>query len=345
MLTAMANLQDDLWSLDSFSRFFLVFEAKMSSKNANRKAKAEAKQRKDVLERLSTAETNDLDTNLDDMSVSVGIGFEITSLPMLIKCLQHHHNKVEQWARRYPEDSEVRSGVANCKAMLQWLERFRDNEYVNLILQVEGLQKRIEGFNGKMNSMNDKIKAEQELREACLKEEIVKREDLQRRFDEYKTANDKKIADMEEEAAREKSRIEDSAAKEKSLMLTFDLVKMYRHYYVKNVKWYQFTKACAEMVKDIAEGKKTEKEYDQLLQSMQDKLPQTFKLNLKELVKHTLDRHGIVHCAINDVDSQEEFLDMCATYPFRDADVQALASTLISALVAKRDNNELSPIS
>lgn len=112
------------------SKSFVFSTTKNSmSKEAKRKEKALANQKKEFLEKLK--QNSSTGTELDEKAVvSFGVDFQINSLPMLINCLQHHQSQVKNWGMRYPQDGEIENGLANCAAMIRWLERFRDNEYV-----------------------------------------------------------------------------------------------------------------------------------------------------------------------------------------------------------------------
>ena len=83
-----------------------------------------------------------------------------------------------------------------------------------------------------------------------LQTETEKREQLQSDFEAYKKKAEDALAEMQR-----------SAAREQSLMKIFNLVKMVRHYYLKGIRWYNFTKQCTKMRKDIAARLRTELDF------------------------------------------------------------------------------------
>ena len=265
-----------------------------------------------------------------------GIEMEITSISTLIQCFHLHREKVRGWTTRYPQDDEISSGLTNCSAMISFLEQFRDNEYASLLVQVEELRSRIKGFQEKVNSLEWKLAAETNARltlelnfkEAARAQELA-RLTLELNFESYKLSA--------EEAARAQ---ELAAAKKESLMMTFDLVRMFRFYYLpKSWKWRDLAKQCAQFETDITDGVKTDQDFTAFLKPYQDKVHAT--VSLRDIMKQTNNRHAVAHNQITNVESQEDFLDICAKFQFQDAEVQTLANSLMIMLKIKADGSEL----
>ena len=251
-----------------------------------------------------------------------GIEMEITSISTLIECFHLHREKVRGWTTRYPQDDEISSGLTNCSAMISFLEQFRDNESASLLVQVEGLRSRIQGYEEKVNSLERKLDAETNAR---LTLELHFKE-LELNFESFF-----------EEAARAQ---ELAAAKKESLMMTFDLVRMFRFYYLpKSWKWRDLAKQCAQFETDITDGVKTDQDFTAFLKPFQDKVHAT--VSLRDIMKQTNNRHAVAHNQITNVESQEDFLDICAKFQFQDAEVQTLANSLMIMLKIKADGSEL----
>jgi len=282
--------------------------------------------------------------------VQFGIEMEITSISTLIECFHLHREKVRGWTTRYPQDDEISSGLTNCSAMISFLEQFRDNESASLLVQVEGLRSRIQGYEEKVNSLERKLDAETnarltlelhfkelELNFESFFEEAARAQELARlallalelKFESFKLST--------KEAARAQ---ELAAAKKESLMMTFDLVRMFRFYYLpKSWKWRDLAKQCAQFETDITDGVKTDQDFTAFLKPYQDKVHTT--VSLRDIMKQTNNRYAVAHNQITNVESQEDFLDICAKFQFQDAEVQTLANSLMIMLKIKADGSEL----
>ena len=272
-----------------------------------------------------------------------GIEMEITSISTLIECFHLHREKVRGWTTRYPQDDEISSGLTNCSAMISFLEQFRDNESASLLVQVEGLRSRIQGYEEKVNSLERKLDAETNARMTLESnfesffEEAARAQELARlallalelKFESFKLST--------KEAARAQ---ELAAAKKESLMITFDLVRMFRFYYLpKSWKWRDLAKQCAQFETDITDGVKTDQDFTAFLKPFQDKVHAT--VSLRDIMKQTNNRYAVAHNQITNVESQEDFLDICAKFQFQDAEVQTLANSLMTMLKIKADGSEL----
>jgi len=131
-----------------------------------------------------------------------------------------------------------------------------------------------------------------------------------------------------------------AAAKKESLMMTFDLVRMFRFYYLpKSWKWRDLAKQCAQFETDITDGVKTDQDFTAFLKPFQDKVHTT--VSLRDIMKQTNNRYAVAHNQITNVESQEDFLDICAKFQFQDAEVQTLANSLMIMLKIKADGSEL----
>jgi len=282
--------------------------------------------------------------------VQFGIEMEITSMSTLIECFHLHREKVRGWTTRYPQDDEISSGLTNCSAMISFLEQFRDNESASLLVQVEGLRSRIQGYEEKVNSLERKLDAETnarmtlelhfkelELNFESFFEEAARAQELARlallalelKFESFKLST--------KEAARAQELV---AAKKESLMMTFDLVRMFRFYYLpKSWKWRDLAKQCAQFETDITDGVKTDQDFTAFLKPFQDKVHTT--VSLRDIMKQTNNRYAVAHNQITNVESQEDFLDICAKFQFQDAEVQTLANSLMIMLKIKADGSEL----
>jgi hypothetical protein len=234
--------------------------------------------------------------------------------------------------------------------MISFLEQFRDNESASLLVQVEGLRSRIQGYEEKVNSLERKLDAETnarltlelhfkelELNFESFFEEAARAQELARlallalelKFESFKLST--------KEAARAQ---ELAAAKKESLMITFDLVRMFRFYYLpKSWKWRDLAKQCAQFETDITDGVKTNQDFTAFLKPFQDKVHAT--VSLRDIMKQTNNRYAVAHNQITNVESQEDFLDICAKFQFQDAEVQTLANSLMIMLKIKADGSEL----
>ena len=247
-----------------------------------------------------------------------GIEMEITSISTLIECFHLHREKVRGWTNRCPQADEISSGLTNCSAMISFLEQFRDNEYASLLVQVEGLRSQIKDYAVKVHSLERKLSAETNARLT-----------LELNFESFKLS------------AEEASRAQElAAAKKESLMMTFDLVRMFRFYYLpKSWKWRDLAKQCAQFETDITDGVKTDQDFTAFLKPYQDKVHTT--VSLRDIMKQTNNRYAVAHNQITNVESQEDFLDICAKFQFQDAEVQTLANSLMIMLKIKADGSEL----
>lgn len=237
--------------------------------------------------------------------------------------------KVSTWAERYPQDEEISNSIANCSDMIEYLKKFRETDFEFLLVQVEGLKSRILCLGEEVKSLRSQLNVLEEKFERSEHESHVFREKFER-------------SENESHVLREKfERSELAASKKESLLMTFDLVRMFRFYYLPpNWKWRVMTKTCAQFEKEIAEGRVGAEEDLQLyLKPFQDKVPDNV-VSLRDIMKQTNNRHVLAH-NISSVDSQEDFLDCCTTYQFQDAEVQALANSLMPKLIIKADNKEL----
>ena len=58
-------------------------------------------------------------------------------------------------------------------------------------------------------------------------------------------------------------------------------------------------------------------------------------------MKQTNISHAVAHNQIDNVESQKDFLEICAKYQFQVSDVQTLANSLMTMLKIKADGSEL----
>ena len=108
----------------------------MEPKNALTKVKALESMKRDVLQvPASEAFANSQNTQTDQSKIQVMIGLTvpIKSLTTLIRCLDHHKEMVSKWSMRYPDDNEISSSLDNISAMIEFITRFRDSEYAELL--------------------------------------------------------------------------------------------------------------------------------------------------------------------------------------------------------------------
>jgi hypothetical protein len=194
---------------------------------------------------------------------------------------------------------------------------------------VEKLRSRIQGYAVKVHSLEWKLAAETNARFT-----------LELNFQEAARAQELARLTLElnfQEAARAQ---ELAAAKKESLMMTFDLVRMFRFYYLpKSWKWRDLAKQCAQFETDITDGVKTNQDFTAFLKPFQDKVHAT--VSLRDIMKQTNNRYAVAHNQITNVESQEDFLDICAKFQFQDAEVQTLANSLMIMLKIKADGSEL----
>ena len=311
------------------------------TKNHQKKEKAQvAAIKNDDLQACEKVYEQDISSKVDTITLDTLKKRCSLSFSVVREFLALQSQKVSRWADRYPQDEEISSSIANCSDMIEYIKNFRDTEFEALLVEVEALKSLIFGFVEEVKSLQSQLNVLGDRFERSELESHVLRDRLER------SELESHVLRLESHVLRDRfERSELAAAKKQSLMMTFDLVRMFRFYYLPTSwKWRDMTKKCAQYEKEIAEGRAgSEQDFEKYLKPFQDKVPDNV-VSLRDIMKQTNNRHVLAHNNISSVDSQEDFLESCTTFLFQDAEVRALANSLMPMLMIKADKSELKVI-
>jgi hypothetical protein len=159
------------------------------------------------------------------------------------------------------------------------------------------------------------------LEEQLLREEVMI-EQLEKRFDELK---------MKIDAEHLESK------KRKSIIRAFDIIRMYRKYYVERIvggDWGLFCETYYGMEEDVFHGRTTQLDFDEYLKTFDDQLVSGITMSM--IMKISDDQHDIAHHDIRSAANQQAFLTECATLDFIDPTSNIIASKLLPELAKVR---------
>jgi predicted RNase H-like nuclease (RuvC/YqgF family) len=255
----------------------------------------------------------------DEVNIIVRVGHNLDSLTDAINALQHHQTLFGKWKKKHPESSsDFDIAAQNIQNIEHFLITFRDTEYKNLLSEVKTLQETLEGlkikYAGLEKRLEDEVGARLKLQadlEKRLEDEVGARLKLQADFDEYK---------LETEQAQHK---------QQQLICAFDLVKMYRVYYLENIvgNWGNFCETYQTYADEVEDGERTQDEFDAYCKSIDDRLGNG--LRIATIMTLRDDRNKIAHTDIRSAKKQEEFVKNCVALQFIDPVVGEVTSKIL----------------
>jgi hypothetical protein len=240
-------------------------------------------------------EKEELDRSLTNLTFNIGINHRLETLEDVVEALRHHRSRFNDWKVKHPESAaDFDLAASNISAIENVLTKMMVGDHSKLLDEVKSLRKSLDEIQNK------------------LQDEIRKRELLENKF-----------YIMEEEAE-----------KQKSIMRAFDLIRMYRFYFLTEtavgMKWNLFCEAYYEWEDDVKEKQiRSQSEFDAFLKPLDDKLPSG--LSIKQMMEITENRHDIAHHNINSASNQKAFLEECANAKFV-GDANFVASKILPEL-------------
>jgi hypothetical protein len=142
-------------------------------------------------------------------------------------------------------------------------------------------------------------------------------EQLEKRFEELKIKTDADHLESE---------------KRKPLVHMFNLIRMYRKYYVEGIvgDWGRFCETYYKKEEDVFHRRIIQSDFDAYLKTFHEQLVSGITMSM--IMKISDDRHAIAHHDIRSAANQQAFLTECATIDFIDSTSKNIALKLLPEL-------------
>jgi len=233
---------------------------------------------------------------------------KINSLKSAIQALEHHRSNFARWKLKHPESMvEFEMAALNIRQIEEYLTTIHE-EHRGLLLEVKVLQNSLTLLKNKYSNLEDSL-----ARETAMREQL-----------------EKEFQDLKATSAADKLAAQHESDKQKSIIRAFDLIKMYRYYFVESIvggNWGNFCEMFYEFEDDVFQKKRTKEEFEAYLKPFDDQL--VGGLTFAQIMELTDKRHGIAHTDIRSAVKQQAFLNECSKVDFTDPKSFLIASKIL----------------